>query len=87
MHSNPHAERQGTLALGEVAVAEAVGAVGGDAEAGVESVEGAFGVALGVAVAEFAGQVGVVDLVQGGQVAAELAGELVDRPAGKDVSA
>jgi hypothetical protein len=37
------AERQGVLALGEIAVADAVGSVGGDAEGGVEPVESLLG--------------------------------------------
>jgi arginase family enzyme len=37
---HPDAEGQGGLALGDVAVADAVRAVGRDAEGGVESVEG-----------------------------------------------
>jgi hypothetical protein len=40
MDSDPDPEGEGGLALGEVAVAEAVGAVGGDAEGGIEPVEG-----------------------------------------------
>jgi hypothetical protein len=34
------AECQGGLALGDVAVADAVSAVGGDAEGGIQTVEG-----------------------------------------------
>jgi hypothetical protein len=34
------AEGQGGLALGDVAVADAVSAVGGDAEGGIQTVEG-----------------------------------------------
>ena len=37
-HADP--EGEGGLALGEVAVADAVGAVGGDAEGGIEPVQG-----------------------------------------------
>jgi hypothetical protein len=66
---NPYAERQGALALGEVVVADAVGAVGGDAEAGVEPLEGLLGGPLGrpvvvvvdpVAMVQLVGQIGVV---------------------------
>jgi hypothetical protein len=45
-----HAEAQGALALGDVAVADAVGAVGGDPELGVEPVEGLLTGPLGWAV-------------------------------------
>jgi hypothetical protein len=41
--SDADPEGQGGLALGDVAVADAVGAVGGDAEGGVEPVEGLLG--------------------------------------------
>jgi hypothetical protein len=37
---HPDAEGEGGLALGDVAVADAVGVVGGDAEGGIEPVEG-----------------------------------------------
>jgi hypothetical protein len=40
-------ERQGGLALGDVAVADAVGAVGGDPEGGIEPVEGLLAGPLG----------------------------------------
>ena len=40
MDGHADAEGEGGLALGDVAVADAVGAVGGDAEGGVEPVEG-----------------------------------------------
>jgi hypothetical protein len=81
------AEGQGVLALLEVAVADAVGAVGGDAVLRVELVEGLFGVALGigpvdvgVAVVELVVEAGVVVAVAGLEVAAEAAGDLVGRP-------
>jgi hypothetical protein len=45
--SDADAEGQGGLALGEVAVADAVGAVSGDAEGGIEPVEGLFAGPLG----------------------------------------
>jgi hypothetical protein len=86
---HPDAEGQGGLALGDIVVADPVGAVGGDAEAGVEPVEGLLGGANdlpGVAVSQLAGQVGVVDVVQGGQVAADADGELVDGLAGEVVA-
>jgi hypothetical protein len=41
------AEGEGGLALGDVSVADVVGAVGGDAEAGVEPVEGLLAGRLG----------------------------------------
>jgi hypothetical protein len=41
------AEGEGGLALGNVAVADAVGAVGGDAEGGVQPVEGLLAGPLG----------------------------------------
>jgi hypothetical protein len=44
---HPDAEAQGGLALGEVAVADAVGAVGGDTEGGVQLVEGLLAGPLG----------------------------------------
>jgi hypothetical protein len=44
-HPNPQGE--GDLALGEVAVADPVGAVGGDAEGGIEPVEGLLAGPLG----------------------------------------
>ena len=44
---HPDPEGQGTLALGDVAVADAVGAVGGDAEGGIEPVEGLLAGPLG----------------------------------------
>jgi hypothetical protein len=67
---DPHAKRQGLLGLGDVAVADAVGAVGGDAEVGVEPVEAALGVGLDPvgdgpgALAEWGG---VVFVGEGGQ--------------------
>ena len=69
----PEPQGQGGLALLQVAVADGVGAVGGDAEGGVEPVEGLLGGPLGlglpqrvgvvvvpVAVVQVVGQVGVV---------------------------
>jgi hypothetical protein len=44
-HPNP--ERQSTLALGDVAVADAIGVVGGDAEGGIEPVKGLLAGPLG----------------------------------------
>jgi hypothetical protein len=44
---HPDAEGEGGLALGNVAVADAVGAVGGDAEGGVQPVEGLLAGPLG----------------------------------------
>src|SRR5829696_559741 len=57
------AEGQGGLALGEVVVADGVGAVGGDAEAGVEPVEGLLGGPLGGRVGVVVGGVAVVEVV------------------------
>jgi hypothetical protein len=80
------AEGEGGLALVGVAVADAVRAVGGDAELGVEPVEDLFGVAdrvaleLGVSMSELVGEAGVVVVVAGVQVAAEAVGDLVGRP-------
>jgi hypothetical protein len=37
---HPHAQGEGGLALGDVVVADAVQAVGGDAEGGIQPVEG-----------------------------------------------
>jgi hypothetical protein len=84
MDSDADARGEGGLALGDVAVADAVSAVGGDAEGGIESVEGLLGCPLGrplmvvvvdpVAVVQMVGQVGCAvrpghDLgVVGGQV-------------------
>ena len=47
MDGHADAEAQGGLALGDVAVADGVGAVGGDAEAGVQPVEGLLAGPLG----------------------------------------
>ena len=44
---DPDPEGEGGLALGDVAVADAVGAVGGDAEGGIEPVEGLLAGPLG----------------------------------------
>jgi hypothetical protein len=44
---HPHAQGEGALALGDVAVADGVGTVGRDAEGGVEPVEGLFSSPLG----------------------------------------
>ena len=62
MDSHPHAQGEGGLALGDVVVADAVGAVGGDAELRVEPVEGLLGGPLAgrVGVGQVVGQVGVV---------------------------
>ena len=63
----------------------------GDAELGVEPVEGLLGVAdgvpLGVGVGEHMGQAGVVVAVAGVQVAAEGVGDLVDWPVAELVAA
>jgi hypothetical protein len=59
--SDADAEGEGGLALGEVAVADAVRAVGGDAEGGIQPVEGLLGVAnRGPLVVVVVGGVGVV---------------------------
>jgi hypothetical protein len=67
MHGHPHAKRQGLLALGDVAVADAVRAVGGDPEGRVEPVEGLLGVAdrgpLEVGVGMVVDPVAMVELV------------------------
>ena len=62
MDGHPDPQGEGGLTLGDVAVADAVSAVGGDAEGGVEPVEGLLGGPLGpvvvvdpVAVVELAG--------------------------------
>jgi hypothetical protein len=47
MDGHADAEAQGGLALGDVAVADGVGAVGGDAEVGVQPVEGLLAGPLG----------------------------------------
>jgi len=47
MDSDADTEGEGGLALGDVAVADTVGAIGGDAEGGVEPVEGLLGGPLG----------------------------------------
>jgi hypothetical protein len=44
---HPDAKGQGSLALGDVAVADAVSAVGGDAEGGVQPIKGLLGAPLG----------------------------------------
>ena len=64
---HPHPQGQGGLALGDVAVADEVSAVGGHAIVGVEPVEGLLGGPLGrpvvvvgrVATVQLMGQVGV----------------------------
>jgi hypothetical protein len=68
---HPHPQGEGGLALGDVAVADAVGAVGGDAEGRVELVEGLLGSPIGhlvvvvdpVAVGEIQGLGGRISLV------------------------
>ena len=47
MDGHADAEGQGGLALGEVAVADAVGAVGGNPEGGIQPVEGLLAGPLG----------------------------------------
>jgi ABC-type sugar transport system ATPase subunit len=72
---HPDPKDQGGLALGDIAMADVVEAVGGHAEGGVEPVEGLLGVAdavaleVGVGVAELVGQAGVVVAVADVQVA------------------
>ena len=87
MDGDADAEGQGGLALVDVVVADGVVAVDGDAEAGVEPVEGLLGGALRVAVPQLVGQVGVIDLVQAAEIAANADGDLVDRLAGELVTA
>ena len=76
-----HPEGEGGLALGDVAVADAVSPVSGHPELGVEPVKGLLGVAdgvpleIGMAVAELIGEAGVVVAVAGVQVAAEAVGD------------
>ena len=47
MDGHPDAEGEGGLTVLDVAVADAVGAVGGDTEGGIEPVEGLLGSSLG----------------------------------------
>jgi hypothetical protein len=61
-------ERQGVLALGNVAVADAVGVVGGHPEVGVEVVEGLLAGAFGRLVGVIVVPVAVVGLVGAGGV-------------------
>jgi hypothetical protein len=65
---HPDAEGEGGFALGDVAVADRVGAVGGDAEGGVESVEGLFAGPLGWPVVVVDPVVGVRLVGLGGQL-------------------
>jgi hypothetical protein len=83
---HPHPEGEGGFPVPEGLAAVGVVGVGGDAEVGVEPVEGLLGVADGVAlevrvgVAELVGEAVVVVAVAGGQATAEAVGDLVDRP-------
>jgi hypothetical protein len=87
------AEGQGGLPLPDRLVAIVGALVGGQAVVGVEPVEGAFGLADGIAeevrvtVGELGGLAGVVVAVAGLEVAADAAGDLVDRPLGEVVAA
>jgi hypothetical protein len=85
---HPHPEGQGGFAVADGSVSVGALLVGGDAVAGVELVEGVFGVAFGdgasdggVGVGErLVGEAGVVVAVAGLQVAPEAASDLVDWP-------
>jgi hypothetical protein len=67
---HPYSQGEGGLALGDVAVADAVGAVGGDTEGGIQPVEGLLAGRLGCPL------VVVVDPVVGVELVG-LGGELV----------
>ena len=68
MDGHADAEGEGGLALGDVVVADAVGAVGGDAEVGVEPVEGLLAGPLGWPVVVVDPVVGVRLVGLGGQL-------------------
>jgi hypothetical protein len=76
----------GGLPLPDGLAAVVAALVGGDPVVGIQPVEGVFGVAdrvaleVGVGVAELGGEAAVVVAVAGVQVAAEAAGDLVERP-------
>src|SRR5215216_7780737 len=84
-------ERRFPVAYGLPAVG--VVGVGGDAELGVDPVEGLLGVAegaapmIGVGVGEHMGQAGVVVAMAGVQVAGEAVGDLVEGPVAELVAA
>jgi hypothetical protein len=86
VHGHPDPEGESGFPLPDRLAAVVVVLVGRDAVVGVELVEGAFAVAdevpgaFGVGVSELGGQAGVVVAVAGVQVAAEAAGDLVNRP-------
>jgi hypothetical protein len=90
---HPDPKDQGGLALGDIAMADVVEAVGGHAEGGVEPVEGLLGFAdgvaleVGVGVAEHMGEAGVVVAVADVKVAGEAVGDLVDGPVAELVAA
>jgi len=89
---HPHPEGEGGLPLVGGVVAVVAALVGRDAVVGIQPVEGALGLADSpgtgwVGVGELVGQVGVVVAVAGDQVAADAAGDLVDRPVGELVAA
>jgi hypothetical protein len=91
--SHPHPERQGGLAITDCLASVVAALVGGDAVVGVEPVEGLLGAAdgvaleVGVGVTELVGQASVVVAVAGVKVAAEAAGDLVNRPVAELVTA
>jgi hypothetical protein len=63
VHGDPDPEGEGCLALLDVAVADGVGGVGGDAVVGVEPVEGPLGLDLSSRVGVVVVPVAVVELV------------------------
>jgi hypothetical protein len=90
---HPDAQGECGFAVADGLAAVVAALVGGDTELRVEPVEGLLGVAdgvpleIGMAVAEFVGEVGVVVAVAGAQVAAEAVGDLVDGPVAELVAA
>jgi hypothetical protein len=93
MHGHPSPQGERSFAVADSAAPKQAALVGGDAELGVESVEGLLGVAddvpleVVVGVAELVGQAGVVVAVAGVQVAAEAAGDVVEGPVAELVAA
>jgi hypothetical protein len=86
MDGYPNSEREGSLPVADRLAPEGAALVGRDAVVRVEPVKGLLGVAdgvalkVGVGVGELGSQAGVVATVAGVQVAAEAAGDLVNRP-------
>jgi hypothetical protein len=93
MDSHPDPQGEGGLPLADCLAPVGAALVGRDAVVRVEPVEGAFGVAdgvaleVGVGVGELGGQADVVVAVAGVQVAAEAAGDLVEGPVGELMTA